>query len=331
MGRSMGGRIALAAALALAVTAPGLAAEPAAKVSRVGFLQSAMTLADNSEQMASFVRGLAERGHIVGRDVVIERRAAEGRLERLPGLLQELLAVPVDVVVTGGYPAALAAKQAAGKVPVVVFGAGDPVATGLTESLAHPGGNLTGVSDVATELSMKRLQLLQEMAPELHRVAILWNAGDRGMTLRYEAVRDVAPTLGVSVQPLGVREPGDFDGAFAAMDREPPDAIMMVSDSLTRLNRHRVFDYAAQRRLPSVYEIAFYPQDGGLMSYGPDLGKTFERVAYLVHRILKGASPAELPFEQPTAFELVINLKTAKALGLTIPPAILARADRVIE
>jgi len=327
----MGGRIALAAALVVAVVAPGLAAEPAAKVSRVGLLVTAQQAAENSDQMANFVRGLNERGHAVGRDVVIVRRSAEGQLERLPGLLQELVAMPVDVLVTGGYPTALAAKQGAARVPVVVFGAGDPVATGLADSLAHPGGNLTGISDVATELSTKRLQLLQELAPALRRVAVLWNAGDRGMTVRYEAVRDVAPALGLSVQALGVREPADFDGAFAAMDKEPPDALMMVSDALTRGNRHRVYDYAAQRRLPSVYEISFYPQDGGLMSYGPDLAKTFERVAYLVDRILRGARPAELPFEQPTAFELVINLKTAKALGLTIPPAILARADRVIE
>src|SRR5947209_6084156 len=207
----------------------------------------------------------------------------------------------------------------------------DPVATGLVESLARPGGNITGISDIATVLSTKRLGLLKEMVPNLRRVAMLWNKDDLGMTLRYEASAQAAGGIGVIVQALGVREPNDFEEAFAAMNREPPDAMLMVSDSLTTLNRKRVFDYAAERRLPAIYEYDFLVRDGGLMSYGPDLKESFERAAALVDRIFKGARPADLPFEQPTRYPFVINLKTAKATGLDVPPTLLALADEVIE
>jgi putative ABC transport system substrate-binding protein len=173
--------------------------------------------------------------------------------------------------------------------------------------------------------------LLKQMVPALKRVAMLWNAADLGMTMRYRASETGAKAMGISVQPLGVNEPNDFEQAFAAMDREKPDAILMVTDSLTILNRKRVFEYAAARRLPAIYEFAFLVRDGGLMSYGPDQGESFARVAALVDRILKGARPADLPFEQPTQFTLAINMKTAKALGLEVPTALLATADEVIE
>jgi putative ABC transport system substrate-binding protein len=207
----------------------------------------------------------------------------------------------------------------------------DPVGTGLVESLARPGGNLTGISDVSAEVTPKRMELLKEVAPQLRRVAMLWNANDLGMTLRYRASEAVAQALGISVQPLSVREPNDFDQAFEAMIRDPPDAILMVTDSLTILNRKRVFEFAAAHRLPAIYEFDFLVRDGGLMSYGPDQLETFERVAALVDHILKGAKPAELPFEQPTHFRFVLNLKTARSIGLTVPPSLLARADEVIE
>jgi putative ABC transport system substrate-binding protein len=251
-------------------------------------------------------------------------------MDRLPRLVAELVASNVDVIVAMGYPAALAIKQGT-TMPAVISQAGDPVGTGLVESLARPGGNLTGISDVAVQLSPKRLEYLKEVAPGLRRVAMLWNAADLGMTLRYRASEAAAQALGVEVQPLGVREPDDFEEAFAAMMRELPDGILMVSDSLTTLNRQRVYDFATAHRLPAIYEFDFLVRDGGLMAYGPDQDESFERVAALVDRILKGAKPADLPFEEPTRFRLAINLKTAKALDLTIPGTLLAFTDEVIE
>src|SRR5437588_298418 len=229
-----------------------------------------------------------------------------------------------------GYPAALIAKSS-GIPTVIATGSGDPVASGLVASLARPGGNVTGLSDVATTLSTKRLSLLKELLPQLRRVAMLWNKGDRGMSLRYEASAVAARELGVTVQPLGVSEPDDFIEAFETMDRERPDAILMVSDSLTLLNRRHVFEYAAERRLPAIYETDSLTREGGLMSYGPDRREIFERSAALVDRIFKGAKPADLPVEQPTRFLFVLNLKTAKAMGLNVPNTLLALADEVVE
>jgi putative ABC transport system substrate-binding protein len=314
-------------------------AQTPSKVYRVGLLSPAAPVADASPYGAPFIRGLAQQGYALGRNVEFERRAAEGHLDRLPRLLDELAASKVDVVVTFGYPSALAAKQKntalalnqKSTIPVVAFGAGDPVSTGLVESLARPGGNITGISDVSAELTPKRMELLKQMAPALKRVAMLWNVADLGMTMRYRASETGAKAMGVSVQPLGVREPDDFEQAFAAMNREMPDAILMVSDSLTMLNRKRVFEFATAHRLPAIFEFDFVVREGGLMSYAPDLDETFARVAALVDRILKGARPADLPFEQPTRFKLVINMKTAKALGLQVPTALLATADEVIE
>jgi ABC-type uncharacterized transport system substrate-binding protein len=314
-------------------------AQTPSKVYRVGLLSPAAPVADASPYGTPFIRGLAQQGYALGRNVEFERRAAEGHLDRLPRLLDELAASKVDVVVTFGYPSALAAKQKntalavnqKSTIPVVAFGAGDPVSTGLVESLARPGGNITGISDVSAELTPKRMELLKQMAPALKRVAMLWNVADLGMTMRYRASETGAKAMGVSVQPLGVREPDDFEQAFAAMNREMPDAILMVSDSLTMLNRKRVFEFATAHRLPAIFEFDFVVREGGLMSYAPDLDETFARVAALVDRILKGARPADLPFEQPTRFKLVINMKTAKALGLQVPTALLATADEVIE
>ena len=248
----------------------------------------------------------------------------------MPQLMQELKAANVDVVVTVGYPAAAAAKGS-GVPTVIASGSGDPVATGLIESLARPGGNVTGIADDAATLSTKRLGLLKQMSPQLRRVAMLWNKDDLGMSLRYEASAKAAQEIGVTVQALGVREPNDFDDAFAAMDREPPEAILMVSDSLTLLNRQRVIDYAAEHRLPAIYEQDFVTRDGGLMSYGADQRKSFDRAAALADRIFKGAKPADLPVEQPTRYLFVLNLKTAKAMNFTVPNSLLALADEVIE
>jgi putative tryptophan/tyrosine transport system substrate-binding protein len=229
-----------------------------------------------------------------------------------------------------GYPAAVAAKGS-GISTVVAFGIGDPVTTGLVINLARPEGNITGISDVATTLSTKRLGLLKELLPKLHRVAMLWNKDDLGMSQRYDASAKAATEMGIDVQPVGVREPDDFNEAFALMDREPPDAILMVSDSLTVLNRKRVFDYADAHRLPAIYEYDPLVREGGLMSYGPDLRESFARAASMVDRIFKGAMPADLPFEQPTRYLFVLNLNVAKSIGLEIPPTVLALADEVVE
>jgi putative ABC transport system substrate-binding protein len=305
-------------------------AQSPAQVYRIGLLSTGAALADTSPQGAPLIRGLAQHGYALGRNLAFERRGSSAQTDRLPILFDELVASRVDVIITFGYPAALVAKQK-GTFPTVASGAGDPVRTGLVDGLARPGGNITGISDVSAELTPKRMELLKQMAPTLKRVAMLWNAADLGMTMRYRASEIGANALGISVQPLGVREPDDFEQAFSAMDREKPDAILMVTDSLTVLNRKRVFEYAAAHRLPAIYEFDFLVRDGGLMSYGPDFDENFARVAALVDRILKGTKPADLPFEQPTRFKFAINVKTAKALGLEVPTALLATADEVIE
>ena len=294
-------------------------AQPLAKVSRLGVLSGGAPVTDASPVGAALLRGLAQHGYTLGQNLALERRGADGHPDGLPPLVHDLVASHVEVIVTIGYPSALAAKQGT-SLPVVAINAGDPVSTGLVESLARPGGHLTGISDVSADLTPKRLELLKQLVPTLRRVAMLWNAADLGMTLRYRASEAGAQALGLSVQPLGVREPDDFEQAFAAMQRERPDAILMVTDTLTLLNRQRVFAFAAAHRLPAIYEFDSLVRDGGLMSYGPDLDESLGRVAALVDRILKGAKPTDLPFEQPTRFRLVINLKTAQALGLTIPP-----------
>jgi putative tryptophan/tyrosine transport system substrate-binding protein len=316
--------VTLLGAAAAALPLRSLAQAPA-KLYRVGLLG----LADNRSPFeAPLIRGLARQGYEVDRNLALERRG--GQPDRVAQFVAEVVASKPDLIIAVGYASALAAKRGT-TLPTVIFSAGDPVETGLADGLARPGGHLTGISDVSAEVTPKRLALLKEFAPSLRRVAMLWNADDLAMTLRYRASEAGARALNIAVQPLGVREPADFDQAFAAMDRDPPDAILMVSDPLTNLNRTRVFEYATAHRLPAIYEYDFIARGGGLMSYGLDLDESFDRVGALVDRILKGAKPAELPFEQPTLFRFVLNLKTAKALGLAIPQSILVGADEVIE
>jgi putative ABC transport system substrate-binding protein len=305
-------------------------AQSPVKVYRLGVLSGGVPVADTSPFGAALLRGLAQHGYTLRRNLALERRDAEGHSDRLPRLVDELGASQVEAIVTIGYPAALAAKQGT-RLPVVAINAGDPVSTGLVASLARPGGNLTGISDVSAELTPKRMEYLKQLAPGLRHVAMLWNAADLGMTLRYQASEAGAQAMGLRVQPLGMREPDDFEQAFTAMQRERPDALLVVSDTLTVLNRTRVFAFAAAHQLPAIYEFDYLVRDGGLMSYGPDLDESFGRVAALVARIFKGAKPADLPFEQPTRFRLVINLKTAQALGLPISPILLFQADEVLK
>jgi putative ABC transport system substrate-binding protein len=274
---------------------------------------------------------LHDLGYVEGKNVAYTGRWADAKLERLPELAAELVKLNVDAILTLGGPAAEAAKKATATIPIIIAAAGDAVATGLIASLARPGGNVTGMSDDASTLSAKRMEILKETVPKAKRIAILWNADDHAMTLRYREIDNAARVLHVTVQPLGVREPNDFATAFDAMTRERPDALFLVADALTVLNRKRVLDFADMHRIPAMYEFGFFVQGGGLMSYGTNLDDNFRVAARFLDRILKGAKPADLPVEQPTRYYLVINLKTAKALGLTIPQALLIRADELIE
>jgi len=306
-------------------------AQKSAKVYRIGLLSGGSPAGPLGDRDKSLTSALAQRGFVEGRNIVFDRRYANNQIDKLGALAAELQADKVDVIVTFGYPAALAAKVSANKTPAVISGAGDPVATGLVDGLARPGGNLTGLTELSTQLSAKRLEILKDAVPGLRVVAMLWNAADLGMTLRYHAAEDAARVLGVSVQTLGVREPNDFEQAFATMTRQRPDAILMVSDALTNLNRKRVVEFAAANRLPTIFENSDIVREGGLMSYGPSQTAIGERVGELVVHILQGAQPADLPLELPTRFEFFVNLKTAKVLGLNLPPTLVARADEVID
>jgi putative ABC transport system substrate-binding protein len=303
--------------------------QTAVKARRVGLLSSAAPLTDNSDVVVGLTAGFSKRGYAVGRSLVYERRAAEAHPERLPQLVDELKSA-AEVIITQSSIAARVVKDRS-NVPVVAITGADPVAIGLIDSLARPGGTVTGVGEVAAELSAKRLEVLKDTFPSLRKIAMLWNADDLGMTGRYKNAEAAARTLGFEIQALGVREPEDFAAAFAAMVRDRPDAILMVTDALTALNRKRVFEFATQHKLPAIYEYEFLVRDGGLMSYGPDMREVYDRAADLADRILRGARPGDLPFEQPTRFRLVINKKTMETLGLTIPPAMLMRADDVVD
>ena len=315
---------------AVTIAPGGAAAQTTEKIYRIGTLTVGPPIPATAGTGKILVDGLAKRGFDLGHNLAYEARGAAGKIGQMSNLMHELRTANVDVVVTVGYPSAAAAK-ASGVATVIASGSGDPVVTGLVESLAHPGGNVTGIADDAAALSTKRLGLLKAVSPQLRRVATLWNRDDRGMTQRYDASAKAAQDLGVVVQPLGVREPNDFEEAFAAMDRDAPDAILMVTDSLTLLNRKRVFDYALEHRLPAIYEQDFMARDGGLMSYGADAAESFDRAAALAARIFQGAKPADLPVEIPTRYLFVVNMKTAKAMNFTMPNNVLSLADEVIE
>jgi putative ABC transport system substrate-binding protein len=298
------------------------------KVYHIGLLGCGPPPSDTNDNVAGLIRGLTQRGYVLDRNVTFERRGAQFHFDRLPGLVDELVTNRVDVIVALCYPAAAAAEQGTKTIPIVSAGTS---AAGLVNSLSRPGGNLTGMSDLADELAAKRLQLLKEAVPSLRQVAMLYNATDLGMTQRYQVSAAAAQALGLTVLPLRVREPEGFDEAFATMTRDPPDGLFMVTDALTSLNRRRVFDFAAEHRMPAMYEYEPIVRDGGLMSYGPDMGKLQGHVAGLIDRILKGEKPADMPVQAPTKYDLVINLKTAMALGITVPTNLIARADEVIE
>jgi len=307
-------------------------AQQAAKVARLGFL--ALNLAANPPLPEAFRQGLRDLGHVEGRNVVIEYRDAEGKYDRFPALAAELVAIKVEVIVVTTTPSALAAKQATSTIPIVFIGIGDPVVSGLVTSLARPGGNVTGLSFLAPELVGKRLELLTQAVPGVSGVAVLWQPGnvpertDKDMQRETEVT---ARALGVRPQFVEARGPVDFDRAFLDMTRARAGALSVLPSTMFFNERRRLVELAAKNRLPAVYTSREFANAGGLMSYGPNVPDLYRRAATYVDKILKGAKPADLPVEQPTKFELVINLKTAKALGLTIPQSVLARADEVIQ
>jgi putative ABC transport system substrate-binding protein len=309
-------------------------AQQAAKIARIGYLAFNLAAGDPRIREA-FLQGLRDLGYVEGRNLLIEYRDAAGKTERFPALAAELVALKVDVIVAGGGTlAALAAKQATTTLPIVFAAVGNPVAEGLVTSLARPGGNVTGLSLVQQELVGKSLELLKQAVPEVSRVALLLKPDampDRAKKDRLNAADVAARALGVRLQVVEARGPEDFDRAFSDMTRARAGALAVLATPVFDSERRRLVDLAAKNRLPTVYSYRSYVEAGGLMSYGPDLADSFRRAATYVDKILKGAKPGDLPVEQPTKFELVINLKTAKALGLTIPQSLLERADEVIQ
>jgi putative ABC transport system substrate-binding protein len=299
------------------------------KVPRIGFLVAGSP-SNTSLNIEAFRQGLRELGYIEGKNITIEYRHAEGVAKRFPILVAELLRLDIDIIVATG-PTIVAAKNATKTIPLVMTNYGDPVGTGVVASLARPGGNVTGLSSFSSELGGKRLQLLKEAFPRVSRVAVLWDPANVANALWLEETKVAAKALRVTLQPLEVHAPNDFDLTFSAIKRERAGAVIVVRNPLTSTHRSRISDFAAQSRLPAIYSDSDFVDAGGLMSYGPNYNDLYRRAATYVDKILKGAKPADLPVEQPTKFEFVINLKTAKQIGLTIPPNVLARADRVIR
>ena len=317
----------------LAAVPLAASAQQAAKVPRIGYLVT--SLAARPHQQEAFRQGLRDLGYVEGRNVVIEYRDAEGKFERLPALAAELVALKVDVIVTtGGTPTALAAKQATKTLPIVFAVAADPVGSGLVTSLARPGGNITGLSNLSPELVGKRLEQLTQAVPGVSRVVVLWQPGVLGERTEQDLLKGAevaARALGVRLQVVEARGPADFDKAFSAMTRKRVGALTLLTSTMFFNERQRLVDLAAKNRLPAVYPAREFVDAGGLMAYGANIPDMVRRAATYVDKILKGAKPGDLPVEQPTKFELVINVKTAKALGLTIPPSLLQRADEVIQ
>jgi putative tryptophan/tyrosine transport system substrate-binding protein len=323
--------IAVVLTLSLIIAPLAVEAQQERKAQRIGLL-APRSASDALPFHEAFRQGLRELGWVEGQNIFIEYRFAEGSYNRLPDLAAELVRLKVDVIVAAGTATSAAAKNATGTIPIVMMSGGDPVESGLIASLARPGGNLTGVSySVGLETVGKGLELLKETVPKLRRVAVLSNPANPAQPLAIRNVKVAARSLGVQLQLLEARGPNDFDGAFAAMAKERVEALLVAADSRLAFHRTRLADLASRRRLPAAYGLREHVDAGGLLFYGPSIPDLFRRAATYVDKIFKGAKPADLPVEQPTKFELVINLKTAKALGLTIPQSILVRADQVLE
>ena len=324
--------MALVAALVLAI--PLVAdAQPSGKVFRIGLLDSGPPnpAAGTVWQWEAFREGLHAFGYVEGRSVVVDSRWADDKYERLPGLAAELVRIGVDVIVVRTTPAALAARSVTPTLPIVILFAHDPVGTGLIKSLARPGGNITGLTTLAPDLSAKRVQLLKEVVPRLSRVDVLWNSVNPANAASWRETQEVARSLGLQLQSRSVEGPKDFAGVFGMMARERPDALLIIVDALIDSHAKQIADLALQQRLPAMASARPLVEAGCLVGYAPNIREMARRGAYYVDKILRGAKPADLPFEQPTNFELVINMRTAKTLGITVPQSLLLRADRLIE
>jgi putative ABC transport system substrate-binding protein len=325
-------RLIVVSAILSTLALPGAAgAQQTGKLPRIGWLGG-----PSRESAQPFVRvfqqGLKDLGWVEGRNIIIEWRFAGGNAERLPGLAKELIRLPVDLIVVPSTPPALAARNATNTIPLVAVSMGDPVALGLVSSLARPGGNVTGLTSVlGPEIAGKQLELLKETVPKVSRMAVLWNPATSGNVLALTQANLAARALRVELQPFEARSLADFDGAFTAMSAKRAGALLILGDVLFTAHRKRLVELSGKNRLPAIYSDRPFVDDGGLMSYGPNVFDNFRRAATYVDKILKGAKPADLPVEQPTKFELIINLKMARALGLIIPRSLLARADEVIE
>ena len=314
----------------LLASLPALAQTPRT-LFRVGHLAAAGRTPDGAPPRA-LREALRELGYIEGQNIAYEARFAEGKFERLPELAAELIRLKVDAIVAQGGGATEAAKRATSTIPIVMApAAGDAVAVGWIATLARPGGNITGLSDESIQLSAKRMELLKEAVPQAASMAIIWNAADQGMTLRFSEIEKAARSLRVEVQPIAVRGPEDFASGFASMTRRRPDAMFLVADALTNINRKQFIDFAASNRIPAMYETSGYVRDGGLMSYGYSFDDQYREAARYIDRIFKGARPADLPAAQPARYYLAVNRKTAATLGMTIPPSLLLRTDELVE
>jgi ABC-type uncharacterized transport system substrate-binding protein len=305
-------------------------AQQSGKIPRIGFLL-AVPASTISARIEAFRQGLRELGYVEGKNIAIEWRSTEGKADRLPTLAAELVRLKVDVIVSGGPPPTRSAKQATATIPIVMGYDDDPVGSGFVASLAHPGGNITGLATLAPEISAKQMELLKEIVPKLSRVAVLGNASQPGHPQAFREINLAADEFRVQIHYLEIREPKDIETAFQAASKERADAVLVVTTPILTSQRRRLIDLAMKNRLPTIYARPEYVEDGGLVFYGVSYTDLFRRAAGYVDKILKGAKPADLPVEQPTKFELVINLKTANQIGLTIPPNVLARADRVIK
>jgi len=313
---------------ALAFGAPPVAfSQPQGKVWRIGFL----AVRQEPDLQAAFARGMSDLGYVEGKNLLIESRAADGKTERLPGLADDLLRLKVDVIVTAGTVATSAARKATDTTPIVMGGSADPVGNGFVKSLAHPGGNITGLSTLRTDTSPKLLEMLRTVAPNLSRVAVLLNPTNTSQSILLKGVQAAAQSMSLTILPVEVRSAPDIERAFSAISQGNAGAVIVVRDGVFLEQRRQIAELAAKNRLSTISDNREYVDAGALMSYGPNLGDQFRRAAGYVDRILKGAKPGDLPVEQPTKLELVINLKTARALGLTIPQSLLLRADEVIQ
>ena len=317
-------------ALLLALSAPAEAQQQLKKLHRIGILLVGSS-SFYSAWIDVFRQGLKELGYIEGKNIAIEYRYAEGKADRLPALAAELVGLKVEIVFTSSTPSVLAVKKATSTIPIVFVSISDPVASGLVTSLARPGGNITGLSIVAVELSGKRLELLKEAVPSVTRVAFIWNSANPAQAPQWGEAQAAAQALGLQLQSLEVRSANDFDSAFEAALKERVQALITTPEALFGTHLKRIVEFAAKNRLPTMYGNPQFVDAGGLMSYAPDYTVQYRRAAIYVDKILKGSKPADLPVEQPTKFEFIINLKAAKQIGLTIPPNVLARADRVIR